>query len=98
MGELLLHNDIELERFKSNWNEIHMQLHKLDKSVQIWCGVSSLPRRRRGDPSCYFRLAAACPDRGVMGGKEGGGIFSQRKKIFFFHLLKVLGKEGGGIF
>ena len=42
MGELLLHNDIELERFKSNWNEIHMQLHKLDKSVQIWCGVSSL--------------------------------------------------------
>ena len=42
LGELLLQNDIELERLKSNCNEIHMQLHKLDKSVQIWCGVSSL--------------------------------------------------------
>ena len=37
-----------------------------------------------GDPSCYFRLAAACPDRGVMGGKEGGGIFWTKNKIGFY--------------
>ena len=41
---------------------------------------------RDGDPSCYFRLAAACPDRGVMGGKEGGGIFWTKNEIGFYSL------------
>ena len=71
-----------LNGIKLNRSEIHM-LHKLDKSGQIWCGVSSLGGGG-GDPSCYFRLAAACPDRGVMGGKEGGGIFWTKNKIGFY--------------
>ena len=66
-----------LNGIRLNRSEIHM-LHKLDKSGQIWCGVSSLGGGG-GDPSCYFRLAAACPDRGVMGGKEGGGIFLDKE-------------------
>ena len=58
LGELLLQNDIELERLKSNLNEIHMQLHKLNKSVQIWCGVSP-SEKEEGGPELQKRASRA---------------------------------------
>ena len=45
---------------------IHMNWTNL-----VWCVL--VGREEGRDPSCYFRLAAACPDSGVMGGKKGGG-------------------------
>ena len=44
-----------------------------------------------GALAVFFRLDAACPDRGVMGGRREVAFFDKENGNSFFYLLKVLG-------